>query len=179
MAKIHAVRSDRQWGCYAMRILRQKDRDGTIYNPLESLLKKIEQHGQFKAAFELGLGQPLDDFETVGDDVAIYNGATDRRPIRGHLPCLMHVSIKLDHGKVRLNATYRSHYYIQRLLGNLMGLARLQYFLAHEAGLEVGPLTINSTYAKLDTGEGGAWSLGDIDKLLASSRQAYAVKEAA
>ncbi len=91
----------------------------------------------------------------------------------------MHLSIKLDRGKVRLNATYRSHYYVQRLLGNLIGLARLQYFLAHEADLEIGPLTINSTYAKLDPGDGGKWNLGDIDELLAAGRQLYTIKEAA
>lgn len=179
MAKIHAARSDRQWGNYAMRILRQKDRDGTIYNPLHDLLKKIQDHGEYKATFELGQGQPLDGYEAVGDDIAIYNGAADRRPMYGHLPCLMHLSIKLDHGKVRLNATYRSHYYVQRLLGNLLGLARLQYFLAHESELEIGPLTINSTYAKLDTGDKGRWNLGDINALLAASRQLYALEEAA
>ena len=89
----------------------------------------------------------------------------------------MHVSVKLDHGKVRINATYRSHYYVQRLLGNLLGLARLQYFLAHEANLDIGPLTINSTYAKLDTGSG--WNMGDVKTLLAESRRQYAVKETA
>jgi hypothetical protein len=77
-----------------------------------------------------------------------------------------------------MNATYRSHYYVQRLLGNLLGLARLQYFLAHEAGLEIGPLTINSTYAKLDTAS-GKWSMRDIKELLAASRQLYTVKETA
>ncbi|TPJ38870.1 hypothetical protein FJ434_22850 [Mesorhizobium sp. B2-5-13] len=179
MARIHAVRTDRQWGNYAMRILRQKDRDGTIYNPLKDLLKKIQGHGQYKATFELGLGNAMEVYEAFGDDIAIYDGAADRRPLYGHLPCLMHLSIKLDHGKVRLNATYRAHYYVQRLLGNLVGLARLQYFLAHEAGQEIGPLTINSTYAKLDTGAGGRWNLGDIDALLATSRQIYTIKEAA
>lgn len=169
-----------------MRILRQKDRDGTIYNPLKDLLTKIQDHGEYKATFELGLGHPLDDCavdgsggEVVGDDIAVYNGAADRRPMYGHLPCLMHLSIKLDHGKVRMNATYRSHYYVQRLLGNLIGLARLQYFLAHEAELEMGPLTINSTYAKLDTGDKGRWGMGDINALLAASRQLYDMKEAA
>ncbi|TBA72920.1 thymidylate synthase family protein [Rhizobium ruizarguesonis] len=185
MAKIHAVRKDRQWGNYAMRILRQKDRDGTIYNPLKDLLKKIQDHGEYKATFELGRGHAMDGveteqdgFEMAGDDIAIYDGAADRRPMYGHLPCLMHLSVKLDHRKVRINATYRSHYYVQRLLGNLLGLARLQYFLAHEAGLDIGPLTINSTYAKLDTGE-GKWSMRDIKELLAESRQLYAVKETA
>lgn len=178
MKRIHAARKDKQWGCYAVRILRQTDRDGSIYNPLEHLLKKLTDHSEFKAVYELGLGHALNDYEPAGGDIGIYDGAHDRRPFRGHLPCLSHVSVKVDNGAVRLNATYRSHYYMQRLLGNLMGLARLQFFLAREAKLTVGPLTINSTFAKLDTGD-GKWGMGDIDALLASCRNAYEAQEAA
>lgn len=179
MKRIHAARKDKQWGCYAVRILRQTDRDGTIYNPLEHLLKKLIDHSKYKAVYELGLGHGLDDYEPAGADIAIYDGATDRRPFRGFLPCLSHLSVKVDKGTVRLNATYRSHYYVQRLLGNMIGLSRLQYFLANEAKMAVGPLTINSTYAKLDRGDNNKWSVGHIDALLASCTSAYEAQEAA
>ncbi|RVA12951.1 hypothetical protein EN932_10420 [Mesorhizobium sp. M7A.F.Ca.US.002.01.1.1] len=172
MKRIHAVRSDKRWGCYAMRILRQKDRDGKVYNPLKELLEKLERMPQFKASFELGLGHPQDE-EPAGDDIAIYEGATDRkRPYGG--PCLSHLSVKVDDGKIRLNATYRSHYYMQRTLGNIMGLGRLLYFLSHETGMGIGPLTINSTYARLDTGFAPAnWKLADVDALLAACTAEY------
>lgn len=173
MTRIHAVRSDRRWGCYAMRILRQKDKDGKTYNPLKDLLAKLKSMPQYKASFELGTGREMGD-EPVGDEVAIYNGAQDRgRPYGG--PCLSHLSVKVDDGRVRMNATYRSHYYMQRTLGNIIGLGRLQYFLAHEAGMGIGPLTINSTYARLDTGFAPAtWKVKEIQGLLTACRAEYA-----
>lgn len=164
MVEIHHARSDRRWGCYALRILRQRDHKGKVFNPLEDLLKKMKNHKNYKACHELSSGRPFE------DDIPIYDGALDRKPTYGNLPCLSHVSIKVDDGKVRLNATYRSHYYVQRLLGNLIGLGRLQFFLAHEAGLEVGPMTINSTFARLDTGSDNGkcchWGVTDINALL-------------
>ena len=172
MERIHAVRNDKRWGCYAMRLLRQKDRDGTIYNPLKELLAKIEMIPNFKAAFELSPG-PKEREEPEGDDISIYEGSTDRKRTMGG-PCLSHLSVKLDEGKVRLNATYRSHFYVQRTLGNIIGLGRLQYFLAHEAGMGIGPLTINSTYARVDTGfKPATWKLGDVDELLAACAAEY------
>ncbi len=138
---------------------------------------KMKNHSNYKACHELGIGQPFE------EDVPIYDGALDRKPTYGNLPCLSHISIKVDNGKVRLNATYRSHYYMQRLLGNLIGLGRLQFFLAREAGLEVGPMTINSTFARLDTGANNGkdchWGVNDISTLLAACKAEYGKAAAA
>lgn len=169
---IQKARDDGNWGCYAYRFLRQKDADGTIYNPLEQLIIKIKEHGQYRASFELGPGQHP--FESA---IPIYEPAVDRKRLYGG-PCLSHLSIKVHEGKIRFNATYRSHYYMRRLLGNLVGLGRLQYFVARETGLEVGELTINSTFARLDTATGsecnGHWTKKDIKELLARCREIYA-----
>lgn len=177
MKEIHHSRSDRRWGTYALRILRQRDYKGAVFNPLEGVLNKIKNHGNYKACHELSSGRPFE------DDIPIYDGALDRKPTYGNLPCLSHVSIKVDNGRVRLNATYRSHYYMQRLLGNLIGLGRLQFFLAHESGLDVGPLTINSTYARLDTGANNGkcchWGVDDMGKLLGACRATYSEEIAA
>jgi len=167
---IQKARDDHNWGSYAYRFLRQKDSHGKIFNPLEDLVEKVKNHGKYRASFELGLGHP---FEA---DVPIYDPVTDRKRLYGG-PCLSHLSIKVHDGKIRLNATYRSHYYIRRLLGNLVGLGRLQYFLARETGLDVGGLTINSTFARLDTGSGegtgGHWGKGDVHELIARCRAIY------
>jgi hypothetical protein len=75
-----------------------------------------------------------------------------------------------------LNATYRSHYYVRRLLGNLVGLGRLQYFIAKETNLEIGALTINSTFARLDIGSsdtGGGWGKREVEGLIARCRALY------
>jgi hypothetical protein len=173
---IQKARDNSNWGCYAYRILRQKDIEGQTFNPLEDILNKIKKHGKYRASFELGQGRPFE------DEVPIYDPATDRKRIYGG-PCLSHLSIKVHDGRVRFNATYRSHYYIRRLLGNLVGLGRLQYFLAREAGLTVGSLTINSTFARLDTGSGegtgGQWTKRDIEALIARCRAIYAADTAA
>jgi hypothetical protein len=173
--EIQKGRTDANWGSYAYRFLRQRDAHGEVFNPLEDLVKKIIEHGKYRASYEMNSGRPLE------EDIPIYDAATDRkRPYGG--PCLSHLSIKVHDGKVRMNATYRSHYYVRRLLGNLVGLGRLQYFLARETNLEIGGLTINSTFARLDTGGNdtcGRWGKGDIDALIARCRDLYEVKPAA
>ncbi|KQV57376.1 MULTISPECIES: hypothetical protein [unclassified Caulobacter] len=168
---IQKARSDSNWGSYSYRILRQKDGTGKTYVPLEDLVEKIKQHGKYRASFELGNGSPFE------DDIAIYDGATDRKRLYGG-PCLSHLSIKIHDGKVRFNATYRSHYYVRRLLGNLVGLGRLQYFIARETGLAMGGLTINSTFARLDSGgsnegSGGRWNKMEALELIRECRAIY------
>lgn len=168
---IRSRRPDARWGTYALRMLEPRtDSKGRTYVPLRALVEKIVKRGKYKASHELGLG-PME------SDIEIYNAGTDRLRAYGG-PCLSHLSFKVYDGVVRVNATYRSHYYIQRLLGNLVGLARLQVFIAKEAGLSAGPLTINSTYARLDTGgqngEGRNWGGRDIAELAAQCRKIYA-----
>lgn len=176
--KIRAIqkgRSDSNWGSYAYRFLRQQDAHGEIFNPLEELVAKIVAHGKYRASFELNAGRPLE------EDIPIYDAVTDRKRLYGG-PCLSHLSIKVHDGKVRLNATYRSHYYVKRLLGNLVGLGRLQYFLAKETKLQIGTLTINSTFACLDTGSsdtGGRWGKRDVEALIARCRNLYQTEPAA
>lgn len=174
---IHKGRSDRGWGCYALRLLRQTDHQGRTFNPLKELVAKIRDHGNYRACNELGLGQQCE------EDIPIYDPATDRRPLYGRLPCLSHISVKVHDGAIRLNATYRAHNYVQRLLGNLFGLAQLQAFIALETALAVGPLTINSTFARLDTGrDNGAdrrWTLREVKVLLANCRTVYGSAKAA
>ena len=179
MDRIHASRKDKRWGCYAMRMLRQTDLEGVTFNPLEKIIEKMSAARRYKACYELVPGRPFLDEVTSTAEVATYDPATDRNPYYGNLPCLSLASFKYDNNnnQVRLNATYRSHYYIQRTLGNLIGLGRLLYFVAREAGAEIGPLTINSTYATLDTGKAGGgtgnWNRKDITELIAKCESTY------
>ncbi len=53
-----------------------------------------------------------------------------------------------------LTAQYRNHFYIEKLLGNLIGLGRLMAFVARETQLQVGPLTVISTHAEIDQPNG-------------------------
>lgn len=174
---IQKARPDGNWGSYAYRILRQKDKTGELFNPLEELLQKIKDHHNYAACFELSSGHLLDnDQAPFEDDIRIFDGATDRKRLRSG-PCLSHLSIKVHDGNIRFNATYRSHYYMRKLLGNMVGLARLQYFLARESQLGVGGLTINSTFACIDTGSGedagGRWTKAEARALIKQCRAIY------
>jgi hypothetical protein len=63
------------------------------------------------------------------------------------------MSFKIVPGAVRtltLTAMYRNHFYIEKLLGNLIGLGRLMAFVGRETGLQVGALTVISTHAEID-----------------------------
>lgn len=65
-------------------------------------------------------------------------------------PCLSFVSFQLDRGRLCLTAVYRNQYYFERALGNFVGLARLQRFVADAVELELGSLTVHACHAEID-----------------------------
>ena len=142
----------KQWGRYFERMTRHQTLKGESYNPLQELIDKLKGQGdagqRFKSTHEL----------------AVYDPLLDRRYRRGG-PCLSFLSFKLhpDQGLL-LTAMYRNHHYIGRCLGNLIGLGRLQAFVAKEAGVIVGSLTCVSTHAELETGDG--WGIRDARALI-------------
>lgn len=67
--------------------------------------------------------------------------------------CLSFLSFHLVPGTPKtllLTAQYRNHYYVEKLLGNLIGLGRLMAFVAAETETSVGALTVLSTHATID-----------------------------
>lgn len=149
------------WGTYAQRMLNpRKDYKGRTYVPLEACIKKMKDKVPWKAAHELGFF-----------DLALYEDDQDRTHRRGG-PCLSHLSFKvMPEKRLQLTAMYRLHYYVERAYGNLLGLARLQTFVAQEVGLSVGPLVCHSTMATLD--QEGGWKMGEIKALIANCRAEY------
>ena len=143
----------KQWGTYFERMIRRRNDngstmllDGEPFNPLLRLVQKVArrvQQGGTTTHFELSLDDPA-------FDLATYDAHHDSAYTIGG-PCLSHLSFKIDGtGALRLTAFYRSHWYVARALGNLVGLARLQTFVASQAGAAVGPLTIIASEAVLD-----------------------------
>ncbi len=126
--------------------------DGETYNPLSRLIEKMklqEERGvRYSSAYEL----------------AVYDPLRDGRSLYGR-QCLSFLSFKRhpDRG-LMLTAMYRNHTYITRCLGNLIGLGRLQAFIASEAGVGLGPMTVISTHAMLDAGDG--WGIKDARALV-------------
>jgi hypothetical protein len=132
------------WGRYFDRMMRRADPDGpkgAVYNPLQKLIEKLQDQNKTRTPFRAAYELPL------------YNPDFDRNLYR-NAPCLSHLSFK-RHPDLRLSLTamYRNHNYVTRCLGNLIGLGRLQAFVAEQAELKVGSLTCVSTHAEIDTGK--------------------------
>lgn len=144
----------KQWGTYFYRMICRKNddgstmtKDGTALNPLVLLIEKVARRisgtGKTKTHYELALDDPALELST-------YDAHHDSKYQIGG-PCLSHLSFKIEgEGVLALTAFYRSHWYIGRALGNLVGLARLQRFVADQSGAKVGSLTIVASEAILD-----------------------------
>ncbi len=139
----------KRWGRYFERMTRHKKADGGVYNPLEEMIEKMKpkEAGRYKSAYEL----------------AVYDPLLDGRMFRGG-QCLSFLSFKIhpDDG-LMMTAMYRNHTYITRCLGNLIGLGRLQAFVAKQAEVKLGSLTVISTHAELDTEN---WGIKDSRELV-------------
>lgn len=138
---------NKKWGTYFMRLMARTASDGREIRPLEELIKRLRRQAKTKAPkrawYELSL---VDQFS----EIPIYDNLSDPGIMMGG-PCLSHVSFKLKADRsLILTAFYRSHYYIERTLGNLYGLALLQEFVAKEAGLVPAELVCHSTMAQID-----------------------------
>lgn len=156
---LHAMKSGRKagtWGTYALRLIDRQAADGKSINPLEVVVERLgrARTGQiaFKSTFEAGVIDPsLDHIANVGTtEIPTYDPKRDRN-LNRNMPCLSHLSFKIHDDALDLTAMYRYHYYGERALGNLLGLARLQNFAAKESGFKMGTLSCLSTYAYLDT----------------------------
>ncbi len=131
-------RSERWSGYYFERMIDYPVRVGEPPNQLWDIVERM-RNGQVRALnkFELSLFDPVRD--------------VDNSPYGGQ--CLSFLSFKIVAGAERtltLTALYRNHFYIEKLLGNLIGLGRLMTFVGREAGLRVGALTVISTHAEID-----------------------------
>jgi len=150
------------WGdTYAGRMLRRTGKNGAEINPLELMVEKLKKQlgrrGPLGRAYELG-------FTDTPLELPIYDTALDATRTTPQ-PCLSHVSFKVVGGNaLMLTALYRSHYYIQRALGNLIGLAQLQFFVANETGLDMGELVCHSSFAKVEAGNG--WTATQAKQLI-------------
>ena len=130
-----------------MRMIQRQGPNG-IYYPLRELVEKIRKHRattRIRSIYEIGT--------LVAGDLPIYDPDSDRNLPMGQ-PCLSHLTFKIiGQDLLSLTVLYRSHYYVERALGNFVGLSQLLAFVAKETDLEVGPLVCHSSYAKLESGK--------------------------
>lgn len=100
-------------------------------------------------------------------EMSLFDPARDLRK-RTNRQCLSFIELKPERDgnvwRLSMMAVYRNHYYVQRTLGNLIGLGRLLQFIARETEFELGTLTIQSTHACLDPD----LRTGDVGELISA-----------
>lgn len=162
---IRSVQQNR-WGSYALRLTERKCSDGTTMAPLELAINKLKKQlstaSPKRAVYELDLGlEPL--------ELKLYSAEDDHNNNRGG-QCLSHISLKLGPNReLYMTALYRYQFYVQKALGNLLGLARLQAAIAREVEIPVGPLVCHATMAILEDHQlenSAPWYRDDVIGLL-------------
>ncbi|MET3835213.1 thymidylate synthase [Brevundimonas sp. UYEF29] len=126
-------------GYYFERMIHLRGPDGAVVNQLADIIDRISDPKVVaRNKFEIQTFDPTRD--------------VTRSPYGGQ--CLSHGSFKLRKAgavdKLDLTVLYRNHFYVEKLLGNLIGLGRLMAFVAEQSGVQVGALTVVSTHACAD-----------------------------
>lgn len=155
-----------RWGTYALRLTERKCSDGSTLSPLElaitKLKKQLSTSAPKRAVYELDLG--MEAFE-----LKLYSAEDDFDNNRGG-QCLSHISLKLGPAReLYMTAVYRYQFYVQKAVGNFLGLARLQAAIAREVGIPVGPLVCHATMAILEDhalDNSAPWSRADVSQLI-------------
>jgi thymidylate synthase len=132
-------KSDRWSGYYFERMIRLPNGQGKPVNQLADIVARIKNPNvRARNKFELQIFDPIRD--------------VDNSPYGGQ--CLSFASFKLrkENGVdvLDLTAMYRNHFYIEKLLGNIIGLGQLMDFIAKEGRVTVGAMTLVSTHAQVD-----------------------------
>ncbi len=159
-------RSGKWSGYYFERMMQLPQAKGEPLNQIWDIVERIrDPKVSALNKFELSVFDPVRDV-----DKSTYGGQ-----------CLSFASLKIvgrkNDRKIGMTALYRNHFYIEKLLGNLIGLGRLMAFIGKEANIAVGPLTIVSTHATIDQPEKNKVrsKRGDIEQLLKDVDQANMV----
>lgn len=152
------------WGRYFERMVHWEKRDKSH---VDQIAENIRMLRQLKADGTWNYKQCY--------EIALFDPARDLIKPRGR-QCLSFIELKpTTDGRLHMMAVYRNHHYVARTLGNLIGLGRLQQFIAREAGFTVGGLTIQSTHAELDLAGGNK---REVQTLIAACRAALLTQAA-
>lgn len=160
------------WGRYFERFVAWPDPKGD--KPINQLAVVIDMLSEARTRA----------FHTDKYELVVSDPARLIRNVRNR-PCLSLVELKPEKATnlLHIYATYRNHYYIQKTLGNILGLVDLQAFIARQAEFEVGTLTLNSTSATLETSSGkdgaGKWGKKDVRQLITECEELLVKRQAA
>ncbi|GLW58895.1 hypothetical protein [Kitasatospora phosalacinea] len=136
-----------------------KDSTGTPVDQLGLLIDRLRRYSgsaQWNGLYEAGTAH-IDDasHSPAADDAHLADlpirvAGSDTQTL--DFPCLSHVSFQLESRTrtVHTLAYYRSHYMFDRAYGNYLALGRLNAWVAQQAGLTPGSLTVVAGVARLD-----------------------------
>lgn len=82
-------------------------------------------------------------------EINVYSERKDRSPMS--FPCLAHLSVHLDGGRLHMQAVYRNESLVARAYGNYLGLGQLQAYVADQAGVDTGELLMTIGHVELDS----------------------------
>lgn len=159
-------RSSRDWGRYFERMMAYPTTDkpeNLLAGLVMDLKRNVAGKRTFRNIYELPIYNPMKD--RIGSPIGRQ--------------CLSYMSFKLDENNhLLLSAVYRNHFYTEKLLGNLIGLSRLMAFVASEAKVKVGALSVLSTHAQIDAAGATQAQVkalyAQCEKILAAPENAHA-----
>lgn len=126
---------------------------GTYFGRMIALPATPEPINQIQIIIDRLKGRPKKktpyQIDMIGGDIKAYDAASDKN-VQMAFPCLSFCAVQRDEDKVHLSAHYRNHYMIERAYGNYLGLGRLLKYIADQAGLVAGTLTVISGHAEID-----------------------------
>ncbi|MBI2692771.1 hypothetical protein [Mycobacterium nebraskense] len=137
-------------GTYFGRLVSWPGKDGDGYNQLAKRVRQLRAcrdngRGTFNAA-DMTTDDPVDGVQAAG--LREYDATHDTR-VRA-FPCLVHLDVSVLRHRLHMVALYRDWHLISKAYGNLIGLTRLQHFLAQQTGYEVGELMVHATAASTE-----------------------------
>lgn len=149
-------------GTYFQRMIAWNNHKNPAYNQIAARIRMLRSNnssgiGRFNAS-DITVEGDAERFAVSG--VQTYS-STDER-IRG-FPCLVHIDLSIVDKRLNLLAVYRHQYLVTKAYGNMVGLARLQRFLAEQSGYDVGELSIMASFADC---ESSIWTKKTISRIL-------------
>jgi hypothetical protein len=152
------------WGTYFGRLVAYpigQDKRPAPIDQLAPVIKSLRGPRVMAAQHETAVATAED---MAGPSETIDPGALIHHPSRGRHgrggPCLSNIAFQREANRVHAIAHYRSHYLIERAYGNYLGLGWLIRYVAQQAGLGVGRLTVVAGHARIDG------PVSDVDETL-------------
>lgn len=141
---------DNRNGTYFLRLVAYPGATGPV-NQLERIIAalnlELKTDGPKRARYEAAVEAPAT-IEPVAVGAPVFEPTQDTSPMG--FPCLSFLSFQHDRSSLHAVAHYRSQWLLQRGLGNYLGIAQLQRYLAGQTGLAAGHLTVVVGHAHAD-----------------------------